>query len=110
MSNKKQPAKSFRRKSCVVATEIAISLMAAPLAIAQAPAEKVEKLEITGTRVPSPNVESVSPISVISAEDIKLEGVRNVENLLNNLPQVFADQGCTNTVIPRHEGSAERRA
>ena len=93
MSNKKQPAKSFRRKSCVVATEIAISLMAAPLAFAQAPAEKVEKLEITGTRVPSPNVESVSPISVISAEDIKLEGVRNVENLLNNLPQVFADQG-----------------
>lgn len=92
MSNKKQPAKSFRRKTCVIATEIAISLMAAPLAFAQA-TEKVEKLEITGTRVPSPNVESVSPIAVISADDIKLEGVRNVENLLNNLPQVFADQG-----------------
>ncbi|MCM2329350.1 MAG: TonB-dependent receptor, partial [Lysobacter sp.] len=97
MSKNKQSAKSFRRKTCVIATEIAISLMAAPLAFAQqaAPqtAEKVEKLEITGTRVPSPNVESVSPISVISADDIKLEGVRNVENLLNNLPQVFADQG-----------------
>jgi outer membrane receptor protein involved in Fe transport len=92
MSNKKQPARSFRRKTCVIATEIAISLMAAPLAFAQS-AEKVEKLEITGTRVPSPNVESVSPIAVISADDIKLEGVRNVENLLNNLPQVFADQG-----------------
>lgn len=92
MSKNKQPAKSFRRKTCVIATEIAISLMAAPLAFAQS-AEKVEKLEITGTRVPSPNVESVSPISVISADDIKLEGVRNVENLLNNLPQVFADQG-----------------
>jgi outer membrane receptor protein involved in Fe transport len=94
MSNKKQPARSFRRKTCVIATEIAISLMAAPLAFAQsAPAEKVEKLEITGTRVPSPNIESVSPIAVISADDIKIEGVRNVENLLNNLPQVFADQG-----------------
>ena len=93
MSKNNQPAKSFRRKTCVIATEIAISLMAAPLAFAQQPAEKVEKLEITGTRVPSPNVESVSPISVISADDIKLEGVRNVENLLNNLPQVFADQG-----------------
>ena len=29
----------------------------------------------------------------ISAEDIKLEGIRSTEQLLNNLPQVFADQG-----------------
>ncbi len=92
MSKKKQPAKSFRRKTCVVATEIAISLMAAPLAFAQQPTT-VQKLEITGTRIPPPNLEGSSPVNLISADDIKFEGVRNVENLLNNLPQVFADQG-----------------
>ena len=31
----------------------------------------------------------------MSAKEIKIDGVRSVENLLNNLPQVFADQGGT---------------
>ncbi len=83
---------SFAKKSCVVATEIALAMMAAPMAFAQT-AEKGERIEVTGTRIPSPNIESTSPIAVIGAEDIKFEGVRNVENLLNNLPQVFAAQG-----------------
>jgi outer membrane receptor protein involved in Fe transport len=94
MSQNKQPAKSFRRKTCVVAVEIAISLMAAPLVFAQQ-AEKVEKIEITGTRLPSPTLEGPSPVSVITAADIQLSGSRNVENMLNNLPQVFADQNST---------------
>jgi iron complex outermembrane recepter protein len=92
MRKNKRPATAFARKSLVVATEIAITLMAAPLALAQT-AERVEKIEITGSRIPSPNLESASPVAVISAEDIKFEGVRNVENLLNNLPQVFAELG-----------------
>ena len=96
MSNKKHPAMSFRRKTCVIATEIAISLMAAPLAFAQQPAEKVEKIEITGTRIKAQELEGASPIAVISAEDIKFEGVKNVENMLNNLPQVFAEYGKVN--------------
>lgn len=95
MSKNKQPAKSFRRKTCVIATEIAISLLAAPLAFAQQATEKVEKLEITGSRIPSPTVEGTSPVAVISAEDIKFEGVKNVENMLNNLPQVFAEYGAS---------------
>jgi iron complex outermembrane receptor protein len=92
MRKNKRPATAFARKSLVVATEIAIALMAAPVALAQT-AERVEKIEITGSRIPSPNLESASPVAVISAEDIKFEGVRNVENLLNNLPQVFAELG-----------------
>jgi outer membrane receptor protein involved in Fe transport len=99
MRNKNQPAKSFRRKTCVIATEIAISLMAAPMAFAQQSAppttQKVEKIEITGTRLPAPNLEGPSPVTVITAEDIKIEGTLNVESLLNNMPQVFADQNGT---------------
>src|SRR5258708_31093941 len=83
---------SFAKKSCVVATEIALAMMAAPMAFAQT-AEKGERIEVTGTRIPSPNIESTSPIAVIWAEDTKFEGVRNVENLLNNLAQLIAAQG-----------------
>ena len=85
----------FARKSCVVATEFALAMMAAPLAFGQA-SPPPTKIEVTGSRIPlQQNVESHSPISVISADDIKIEGTRNVENLLNNMPQVFADQNAT---------------
>jgi iron complex outermembrane recepter protein len=101
MSKNKQPKMAFTRKPCVIATGIAISLMAAQT-FAQTPApapatavEKVEKIEVTGSRIPAANLESTSPIATIDAQSIKVDGVRNVENLLNNLPQVFADQGGT---------------
>jgi len=97
MSKKKQSVLSFQRKSCVIATEIALALMVAPVAFAQQAAspEKVEKIEVTVTRLPPANLEASSPGNVITAEDIALEGARNVENMLNNLPQVFAGQGST---------------
>jgi iron complex outermembrane recepter protein len=59
---------------------------------AEAPAS-LQRVEVTGSRIPSLNTESSSPITTLSAKDIKVDGVRNVENLLNNLPQVFASQG-----------------
>lgn len=63
---------------------------------AQAQAQQtVERIEVTGTRIPPPNLEGPSPVTVITADDIKIEGTRNVESLLNNLPQVFADQNGT---------------
>jgi iron complex outermembrane recepter protein len=65
----------------------------APAAAPATAPEKVEKIEVTGSRIPSANLESTSPITTIDAQAIKVDGVRSVENLLNNLPQVFADQG-----------------
>ena len=90
------PKTTFARKPSVIATGLALSLMAAHSAYAQqaAPVEqKAERIEVTGTRIPPPNLEGASPITVIDAASIKVDGVRSVENLLNNLPQVFADQG-----------------
>ncbi|UVW29683.1 TonB-dependent receptor domain-containing protein [Massilia sp. H6] len=62
----------------------------------QAPAaagQTLQRVEVTGSRIATANLESISPVTVVGAKDIKLEGTRSVENLLNNLPQVFADQG-----------------
>ena len=93
MSRTKRPANAFARKTCVIATELALALSAAPLAFAQA--ERGERIEVTGTRIPSPNIESTSPVAVVTAADIKLEGVTRIEDMLNSLPQVFADFGAT---------------
>ncbi len=56
-------------------------------------ADKIEKIEVTGSRIPAANLEGASPVTVVDAATIKTDGLRSVENLLNNLPQVFADQG-----------------
>lgn len=56
-------------------------------------AQGAERIEITGSRIKSIQSESASPVVTLGSEAIKVEGVRNVETLLNNLPQVFADQG-----------------
>ena len=69
------------RRSCAVATQCALALMAAQAAQAQQAAVSGERIEVTGSRIPSPSIESTSPVAVIGAEDIRLEGVRNVENL-----------------------------
>jgi iron complex outermembrane receptor protein len=70
--------------------------VAASAAHAQtAPEQPMQRVEVTGSRIPTANLESVSPVTVMTAKEMKLDGVRSVENLLNNMPQVFADQGGT---------------
>lgn len=64
-------------------------------AFAQEAQQPMQKVEVTGSRIPTANLEGTSPITVLSQKEMKMDGVRSVENLLNNLPQVFADQGGT---------------
>jgi iron complex outermembrane receptor protein len=104
MSNSKRARTVFVKKSSVVATEIALAMMAGQIAYAQQPpeqaapartaaAEQVERIEITGTRIPQVNVEGPSPVTTLSAQDIKMDGHAKAEDLLNQLPQVYTSQG-----------------
>jgi iron complex outermembrane receptor protein len=61
-------------------------------AATQAP---VEEVIVTGSRIQSPNVTSVSPVTTISAADITATGLTRTEDILNNLPMVFAGQNST---------------
>src|SRR5205814_1377251 len=95
MRKNKQSSVVFVKKPAVVATQVALALMA-QLAYAQQPvqtAERVERVEITGTRIPALNVEGPSPVTVLNSEQIKMDGFQKAEDLLNNLPQVTAAQG-----------------
>jgi iron complex outermembrane receptor protein len=68
--------------------------LSATQAAAQAPAAggEVSEIVVTGSRIPTPNLTSVSPVTVITDQELKLQGTTNVESLLNNLPQVIASQ------------------
>ncbi|MEG3149028.1 TonB-dependent receptor [Sphingomonas sp. ZT3P38] len=63
------------------------------------PADQAESgapdIVVTGSRIPQPNLESVSPVTVVSNQDIKLQGTTKIEDLLNSMPAVFASQAST---------------
>ena len=48
---------------------------------------------VTGSRIPQPNLTSSSPVTVISSQEVKLQGTTRTEDLINSLPQSFAAQG-----------------
>lgn len=58
-------------------------------------ADQVEQIVVTGTHIVSPNMQSASPVLEASAVDIQVQGVTKIEDLLNQLPQVFAGQSAT---------------
>lgn len=58
-------------------------------------AADVETVVVTGSHISSPNLQSTSPIVEATANDIKIQGVTKIEDLLNQLPQVFAGQNAT---------------
>jgi iron complex outermembrane receptor protein len=53
----------------------------------------LEEVVVTGSRIATPNLDSISPITAVSATEIANSGVTRVEDILNSLPQVVADQG-----------------
>jgi len=83
----------FMFKKTKVCSGVLVALGSAMLLPAAAQAQTAERIEITGSRIKSIAAEGASPVAVLGSADIKIDGVRNVESLLNNLPQVFADQG-----------------
>ena len=63
-------------------------------AAVQAPgAGEIQEVVVTGSRIPQPNLTSVSPITVIGSDEIKLEGNTRIEDIVANLPQAFVAQG-----------------
>lgn len=47
---------------------------------------------VTGSRISQPNLTSASPITVVNAAEIKLQGATRIEDVINSLPQAFAQQ------------------
>jgi outer membrane receptor protein involved in Fe transport len=63
---------------------------------ASAPASgptQVQEFVVTGSRIPQPNLSSISPVTAVNSQELKLEGTTRVEDLINQLPQVVASQG-----------------
>ncbi len=78
---------TFRHKLLTSTIMIGALSMAAP-ALAQADAEAGEDIVVTGSRIARTDLTSTSPVTVVGEEEFVLSGAVNVEQVINNLPQV----------------------
>ena len=75
-----------------------LPLIASPFAVAQEAEEDAvdfEEITVTGSRIPSRNLISSSPVTTLSSDEIRFQGITRVEDMLNRLPMVYADQTST---------------
>ncbi|MCB2098792.1 MAG: TonB-dependent receptor [Parvularculaceae bacterium] len=52
-----------------------------------------DEIIVTGSRIPSTNASSTSPVTTIGNVEFDIRGTTRVEDLVNTLPQAFAAQG-----------------
>jgi iron complex outermembrane receptor protein len=78
----------------------------APATTATATTGETELTEVvvTGSRLQTANLVSISPIVTVTNLQIEQSGLNRVEDILNNLPSVFASQG--NTMSNGSDGTA----
>ena len=56
---------------------------------------QAETVQVTGSLIPRPTLEAMSPVTTLDPETITYRGMTRVEDLLMSLPQVFAAQNST---------------
>ena len=70
----------------------------------------VQELVVTGSRIPQPNLTSISPVQTVNAKEIAIGGRPNTIDFLMQLPQTTfnaaADQGPTQDALSTPGGSA----
>ncbi|TXG81939.1 MAG: TonB-dependent receptor [Sphingomonadales bacterium] len=64
-------------------------MLASAPAFAQEQEAVLEQIVVTGSRIARPDLSATSPVTVVTAEQFKLSGTVNVEQLINTLPQVI---------------------
>ncbi len=102
-------ARHFRRTLLAACCSAALSpafSQSAAAPDASASAAKMQRVEITGSRIKQIDIESASPVQVISRDDIRKSGVTSVQQLLNNMTAISAavntptDISATNSFAP----------
>src|SRR5512140_2359313 len=53
---------------------------------------RTEAVQVTGTLIPRPTLEAMSPVTTLEVEELTYRGISRVEDLLTSLPQVFVAQ------------------
>lgn len=94
---------------CTSAISVAVALAVAGPAYSQNSGDDaIEEIVITGSRIRSGRQAPSIPVDTVSADDIKLSGYQNVEEVLNNMPQFVPERTAStnSTADPTATGAA----
>lgn len=104
-----------------LALAVAGSFLASPLVfaaedVAQAE-QKIEKVQVTGSRIKGVDLEGTQPLVIISADDIKNSGASTIYDLLKDVGQLrggsgtfsTSESGATSTSTPAGQAAASLR-
>ncbi|MEZ5500541.1 MAG: TonB-dependent receptor [Steroidobacteraceae bacterium] len=86
-------ARAVRR--AIVMSAVTAAGTTAPALAANEDSGPLETVVVTGSRIAQPNLTTTSPVTQVTDEDVKLQGVTRVEDLIAQLPQAFAMQNAT---------------
>jgi outer membrane receptor protein involved in Fe transport len=102
--------KTKKRLSSAVSAAIALATIAPGYVVAQNNADEgaIEEITITGSHLRSSRQATSIPIDVVTADQIKLSGFQNVEEVLNNMPQFVPSRTAStnSTANPTATGAA----
>lgn len=62
-----------------------VGLVSLPHQVVAQEADNVERIQVTGSKIKRTELETASPVSIISSADISASGITNVENLLQEM-------------------------
>ncbi|MGO2129999.1 MAG: TonB-dependent receptor domain-containing protein [Pseudoalteromonas prydzensis] len=77
--------KNIIKFSPVYSTMLLVGLVSLPHQVVAQEADNVERIQVTGSKIKRTDLETASPVSVISSADISASGITNVENLLQEM-------------------------
>ena len=93
MSTTNSPTSHLLRSAVRCALFAGTAAAATGVLPAMAADENIQEVIVTGSRISSPNLTSISPVTTIGSDDINATGKIRVEDILNQLPQAMAAQG-----------------
>ena len=101
---------STRPLLSAVSAAVAVACLTPDAAVAQTEddAEAIEEIVITGSRIRTGRQAASIPVDTVSADDLKLSGFQNVEEVLNNMPQFVPERTAStnSTADPTATGAA----
>src|ERR1700679_252257 len=63
-----------------------------PPAVPPAETADIQEVVVTGSRIQSTNLVSISPVTTVTATEIAQTGATRIEDVLNSLPSIYATQ------------------
>ena len=87
------PASATPAQPGPVAGDKSVAAIFFPIRAKSAGERNSAPIVITGSRIPRADLTAVSPVTILSGEEFRLQGATNLEEVLNWLPQVNPSQG-----------------